>query len=290
MAHAPGPGAPIRPPALLQRVALALVAAAGLAIFLALPDLSRSTTRSTRCCGRGSCGRARARASTPTARRPSIRCCSRSGWRSRRSATRARAVRALLGVLVALVAAVWRLGRAAAGLLGGVLAAALIASRLNLPLLASIGFLDIPYCALIAWAWCSRSSARGAAGRCWCCSALAGLLRPEAWLLAGAVRAVDRAAALAARARARCPRRAGAVDGASTSRSPATRCSRCCTPTRSRSSCSASARWRRSVLIGAAARRDPQVAGARAGGVAALALACAGGGAPLARAAPRWSP
>jgi hypothetical protein len=87
---------------------------------------------------------------------------------------------------VALVAAVWRLGRAAAGVLGAVLAAALIASRLNFSLLAAIGFLDIPYCALIAWA-CVLAVEHGPrrATRVFALLALAGLLRPEAWLLAG---------------------------------------------------------------------------------------------------------
>ena len=93
----------------------------------------------------------------------------------------------LLDVLsfVALVAAVWRLGRAAAGMLGAVLAAALIASRLNLPLLASIGFLDIPYCALIAWACVLEVERPRRGGPVFSLLALAGMLRPEAWLLAG---------------------------------------------------------------------------------------------------------
>jgi hypothetical protein len=93
----------------------------------------------------------------------------------------------LLDVLsfVALVAAVWRLGRAAAGVLGALLAAALIASRLNLPLLASIGFLDIPYCALIAWACVLEVERPRRGGAVFVLLGLAGLLRPEAWLLAG---------------------------------------------------------------------------------------------------------
>lgn len=86
---------------------------------------------------------------------------------------------------VALVAAVWRLGRAAAGILGAVLAAALVASRLNLPLLASIGFLDIPYCALVAWAAVLEVERPRRGGPVFALLALAGLLRPEAWLLAG---------------------------------------------------------------------------------------------------------
>ena len=93
----------------------------------------------------------------------------------------------LLDVLsfVALVAAVWRLGRAAAGVLGALLAAAVIASRLNLPLLASIGFLDVPYCALVAWACVLEVERPRRGGAVFGLLALAGLLRPEAWLLAG---------------------------------------------------------------------------------------------------------
>ncbi|MGI8624908.1 MAG: hypothetical protein ACR2NB_15830, partial [Solirubrobacteraceae bacterium] len=43
--------------------------------------------------------------------------------------------------LVALVTAMFRLGRVAAGVLGGLVAAALIASRLNFALLTTLGFL-----------------------------------------------------------------------------------------------------------------------------------------------------
>lgn len=87
--------------------------------------------------------------------------------------------------LVALVAAVYRLGRVAGGVACGLLAAALIASRLNLSLLASIGFLDIPYCALVAWAAALEAERPRRGGRVWVLLGLAGLLRPEGWLLAG---------------------------------------------------------------------------------------------------------
>jgi hypothetical protein len=87
--------------------------------------------------------------------------------------------------LLALVVAAYRLGLAAAGVLCGLLAAAIIASRLNLALLASIGFLDLPYCALVAWA-AVLETRRPRCGRpVWILLTLAGLLRPEAWLLAG---------------------------------------------------------------------------------------------------------
>lgn len=87
--------------------------------------------------------------------------------------------------LVALVAAMYRLGRAAAGVLGGLAAAALIASRLNFALLTTLGFLDIPYCALAAWAAVLEVERPRRGGPVWVLLALAGLLRPEAWMLAG---------------------------------------------------------------------------------------------------------
>ncbi len=88
--------------------------------------------------------------------------------------------------VVALAMAVFRLGRATAGLLVGVLGAALVVSRLNLWLLASIGFLDIPYIALVGWAAALEVERPRRGGAVWVLLALAGLLRPEAWLLAGA--------------------------------------------------------------------------------------------------------
>lgn len=90
-----------------------------------------------------------------------------------------------IGSFVALVAAALRLGGLAAGVLGALVAAALVASRLNLALLAAIGFLDIPYCALIAWAAVLEAERPRRGGAVWALLALAGLLRPEAWLFAG---------------------------------------------------------------------------------------------------------
>ena len=110
--------------------------------------------------------------------------------------------------VVALAMAAFRLGRTAAGVVCGVLAAALVLSRLNLWLLASIGFLDLPYVALVGWAAALEAERPRRGGAVWVLLALAGLLRPEAWLLAGAyavwtgwpsgVRGVARAGALAA--------------------------------------------------------------------------------------------
>ena len=88
--------------------------------------------------------------------------------------------------LVTLIVAMYRLGRATAGVLGGLAAAGLLASRLDYGLLATIGFLDIPYCALIAWAAVMTYERPRRDFRVLAALTLAGLLRPEAWLLAAA--------------------------------------------------------------------------------------------------------
>lgn len=89
-----------------------------------------------------------------------------------------------VGGYVALVAGVYRLGRVTILVAGGLIAALLVASRLNLALLASIAFLDIPYCALIVWAAALEVERPRRGGAVWALLALAGLLRPEAWALA----------------------------------------------------------------------------------------------------------
>jgi hypothetical protein len=91
-----------------------------------------------------------------------------------------------IAALLALLAAAWRLGRLAAGPLGGIAAAGLVGSRLDIPLLAALGYLDIPYCALVMWAVVLEAERPRRGRAVWILLALAGLLRPEAWLLAGA--------------------------------------------------------------------------------------------------------
>ena len=91
-----------------------------------------------------------------------------------------------IAALLALVAAAWRLGRLAAGPLGALAAAGLVGSRLDIPLLAALGYLDIPYCALVVWAVVLEAERPRRGRPVWVLLALAGLLRPEAWLLAGA--------------------------------------------------------------------------------------------------------
>ena len=88
--------------------------------------------------------------------------------------------------LVALVVAMARIGWRIGGPLGALVAAGLTVSRLNLWLLAANGFLDVPYCALIAWALLLELERPRRGGAVWVLLAVAGLLRPEAWLLAAA--------------------------------------------------------------------------------------------------------
>ncbi|MDA0174119.1 hypothetical protein OJ998_33765 [Solirubrobacter taibaiensis] len=87
--------------------------------------------------------------------------------------------------LIGLVAAMYRLGRLAAGPVGGFVAAGLLLTRFNFGLLASKGYLDVPYCAFVAWAMALEAERPKRGGAVWWLLGLAGLLRPEAWLLAG---------------------------------------------------------------------------------------------------------
>ena len=149
-----------------------------------------------------------------------------------------------LAGMVALVVAVYRLGRLAAGVPGGLVAAALLLTRFNFGLLASKGYLDIPYCALVAWAMALEAERPRRGGAVWWLLGLAGLLRPEAWLLAGLYGLwLGRGGLGAAAARAaRRPRRRRCCGPRPTSSSPATRCSRSTTRTRWPPSCSATSR------------------------------------------------
>jgi hypothetical protein len=84
-----------------------------------------------------------------------------------------------------LVAGVYRLGRAAFGPWVGLIAALLVLSRLDYAFLAARGYIDVPYLALIAWAAALETERLRRGGVVWVLLVLAGLLRPEAWLLTG---------------------------------------------------------------------------------------------------------
>jgi uncharacterized membrane protein len=85
---------------------------------------------------------------------------------------------------VALVVAVYRLAREAFTPLVGLVAALLVCSRFDFPFYAARGYIDIGYMAVVVWAAVveQRSPRRGT--RVFVLLAVAGLLRPEAWLMA----------------------------------------------------------------------------------------------------------
>src|SRR3954454_24083775 len=87
---------------------------------------------------------------------------------------------------VALVAGLYRLGRASYGTLVGLAAGAVLCTRFDFPLLALRAYIDIPYLALVVWAAAleARRPRRGVPVLA--LLATAGLLRPEAWVLSGA--------------------------------------------------------------------------------------------------------
>jgi hypothetical protein len=86
---------------------------------------------------------------------------------------------------VGLVAGMYALGKQVFGTVVGVVAALLLASRLDFPFLAARGYIDIPYMALVVWAAALEVARPRRGGVVWVLLTLAGLLRPEAWVLAG---------------------------------------------------------------------------------------------------------
>ena len=97
--------------------------------------------------------------------------------------------RVLLGLcvlsFVAMVAALYRLGSETFGWVVGLVAALLLLSRLDFPFLAARGYIDVPYLALILWAAALEAQRPKRGGAVWVLLTLAGLMRPEAWVLAG---------------------------------------------------------------------------------------------------------
>lgn len=94
-------------------------------------------------------------------------------------------VLATLASFIVLVAGLYKLGRTTFTALVGVVAGLILCTRFDFPFLAARGYVDIPYLALIVWAGVleARTSRRGRPVLV--LLALAGLLRPEAWLLSG---------------------------------------------------------------------------------------------------------
>jgi hypothetical protein len=86
---------------------------------------------------------------------------------------------------LALVAAVYRLGRTAFTPLVGAIAALLLLSRFDFAFLAARGYIDIPYLALVMWAIALEAARPHRGTPVFALLTAAGLLRPEGWLLAG---------------------------------------------------------------------------------------------------------
>lgn len=90
--------------------------------------------------------------------------------------------------LVALLWGAYRLGAATLGRLPGLLGAVLLGSSTVLALLAARAFVDVPFLAVLVWAAVVEAEARGRDRSLAVLAllAVAGLLRPEAWLFAAA--------------------------------------------------------------------------------------------------------
>jgi hypothetical protein len=84
-----------------------------------------------------------------------------------------------------LVWGIYRLGRDAFTPLVGVVAAVLLLTRFDYGFLAARGYIDIPYMALVVWAAVLEAARPRRGASVFALLALAGLLRPEGWVLAG---------------------------------------------------------------------------------------------------------
>ena len=83
-----------------------------------------------------------------------------------------------------LIAAVYRLGKLAFTPLIGMIAAALLLTRFDYAFLTARGYIDIPYMAMVVWAAALEAERPRRGVPVLVLLALAGLLRPEAWVLA----------------------------------------------------------------------------------------------------------
>ena len=201
--------------------------------LLRLPDVSRTTTATTRCSGAASCCTGRCRASTATARRPSTR--SPIAFGALLSLFGDDADRIMVGATLAsfVVLAAGRLpprrGRRSRRSWASSprRCCARASTSRSSPRAA---YIDIPYLALSCGRRRSRPAHRRRGTPVFVLLAAAGLLRPEAWLLSGLyflwcfLPATWRAARSSTR---RWPPSARSSGPRSTGSSPATRCSRC---------------------------------------------------------------
>jgi hypothetical protein len=91
-----------------------------------------------------------------------------------------------IGSFVAVVAGLYRLGRLCFGPVVGLVAGLLVLSRFFIENLAAQGYLDISYVALIVWAVVMEVEKPRRGTSVFVTLAAAGLLRPDAWPVAGA--------------------------------------------------------------------------------------------------------
>ena len=87
--------------------------------------------------------------------------------------------------LVVCAWAIWRIGRVVFGAWPGIVAALLVATNLTLIIYAARGFADMPFLALVFVAAALEAERKRRGVSVLVLLAAAGLLRPEAWLLAG---------------------------------------------------------------------------------------------------------
>ncbi|HEV2785105.1 MAG TPA: hypothetical protein VGV67_01850, partial [Solirubrobacteraceae bacterium] len=87
--------------------------------------------------------------------------------------------------LVALTAGAYALGRALFGTASGVAGAVFVGSSFAFALYAVRAFVDVPFLALVVWAAALEARRPRRGGAAMALLAVAGLLRPEAWVLAG---------------------------------------------------------------------------------------------------------
>jgi hypothetical protein len=87
--------------------------------------------------------------------------------------------------LVALAAGTYRLGRVCFTPFVGTIAAFLVVTRFDFPSLAVRGYIDIPFMATVVWAGALEAARPRRGTIVFLLLAAAGLMRPEAWLLAG---------------------------------------------------------------------------------------------------------
>lgn len=92
---------------------------------------------------------------------------------------------AVIASFVVLVAMLYRLGRIAFTPLVGIVAGIVLCTRFDFPFLAARAYIDVPYLALVVGAATLEAERRRRGTPVLVLLALAGLLRPEAWVLSG---------------------------------------------------------------------------------------------------------